>query len=218
MTPREGLAPSVPEAIERVLRERILAGEVGPDAPLREAALASEFDVSRNTIREALLLLEHAGLVDRRAHRGSRVTPATAAHLKDVMAFRKIVEPGALRGIDAADPAVAELLELAGRLEAAAADEDWQAYGVSDRAFHTRIVATGGSPRLTEMFANSIQELRLHFHAYDRGQPPGPHSHVAEHRAIVEALRDGETERAVRILDGHLRDAETLLGAGATSR
>lgn len=218
MTPREGLAPSVPEAIERVLRERILAGEVGPDAPLRESALASEFDVSRNTVREALLLLEHAGLVDRRAHHGSRVTPATAEHLRDVMAFRRVVEPGALRRIDADDPALAELRELADRLEAAAAAEDWEAYGVADRAFHTRIVATGESPRLTEVFANVIQELRLHFHAHDRRQPAGPHAHVAEHRVIVDALASGDVPRALKILDGHLRDAEAMLDAGATSR
>ena len=62
------------------LTDRLIAGELRPGARLSEAALAKEFDVSRNTLREAFRVLGEQGLVDHVPNRGVSVaSPSTKA-------------------------------------------------------------------------------------------------------------------------------------------
>lgn len=69
------------DAISRVLRERILAGDYSQDAQLpSESALQAEFAVSRVTIRLALDVLRAGGLVESRQGKGYFVRPLRALH------------------------------------------------------------------------------------------------------------------------------------------
>jgi len=61
--------------LERTLRKRILAGRIREGAPFpTERHLCEEFNVSRTTVRQALLLLENSGLIRREQGRGTFVT------------------------------------------------------------------------------------------------------------------------------------------------
>ena len=55
------------------LTDRLIAGELRPGERLSETALAKEFDVSRNTLREAFRVLGEQGLVTHIPHRGVSV-------------------------------------------------------------------------------------------------------------------------------------------------
>ena len=66
---------SVGEQAANTLREAILRAELGPGEPLREVALADDLHVSRNTVREALRILEAERLVEYHLHRGVLVAP-----------------------------------------------------------------------------------------------------------------------------------------------
>jgi DNA-binding GntR family transcriptional regulator len=61
---------SLPLDLADELRERILRGEFGDGAVLRQEALAERYGVSQVPVREALRLLEGEGLVTLQAHRG----------------------------------------------------------------------------------------------------------------------------------------------------
>ena len=67
--PRRGTA----DLLAAEIRTRILAGDLLPGDPLREAELAAAFNVARNTVREALRLLTQDGLADHEVHRGVSV-------------------------------------------------------------------------------------------------------------------------------------------------
>lgn len=54
-----------------LIRHQLLAGGYDSDAPLREAELAREFGVSRNTVRVALDLLRREGLLSRTPRTGT---------------------------------------------------------------------------------------------------------------------------------------------------
>jgi DNA-binding GntR family transcriptional regulator len=216
MTPEHvGLTRSVPQAIEGILRDRILGGDLKPDAPLRESALAIEFEVSRHTVREALLLLERAGLIKRRNHRGSRVTVPDLAHLREVMAFRRVVEPGAIRQIGGRPELFDDLRQLAKRLEQSAEAGDWSLYVECDLQFHTGLVRAGGGDRLAREFGRVIEELRLHFNRLDHQEPPAL-AEVQEHRALVNAIVAGRELEALKLVDSHLEKAEATLVGGVT--
>lgn len=61
--------------LERILRKRIISGKLKPQEKFpTERELCAEFKVSRITVRQALRLLENAGLITRRQGQGTFVT------------------------------------------------------------------------------------------------------------------------------------------------
>jgi DNA-binding GntR family transcriptional regulator len=62
---------STAQQVASALRELIVTGGLPSGAHLREAALAQQLGVSRNTVREAVQILVSDGLVRREMHRGA---------------------------------------------------------------------------------------------------------------------------------------------------
>lgn len=211
---------TVGEELAARLRARILAGELPPGAPLREAALAERFDVSRPSVRDALRRLGHEGLVQHETHRGARVARLSGDELRDILALRMIVEPAVVRTVGLPDDLPDRLRGFVERLEEAAAAEDWPTYGEADVGFHETLVAAAGSARLREAHGRAMRELRLHLVSVDRSETsPGPdRRHVAEHRKMMELLAAGEREEAARLLVAHLEDARIALVPGPPAR
>ena len=83
----------MPEAIAQQIEEQIYRGQLLPDEMLpSESALMKEFGVGRNTVREALRMLEASGLVSVRqgSHGGAIIKGFTAEFVSDflIKAFR----------------------------------------------------------------------------------------------------------------------------------
>ncbi|HJF76195.1 MAG TPA: GntR family transcriptional regulator, partial [Brevibacterium linens] len=74
------------------LTDRLIAGELRPGERLSETALAKEFDVSRNTLREAFRVLGEQGLVTHIPHRGVSVASPSTADVVDIYRVRHHVE------------------------------------------------------------------------------------------------------------------------------
>jgi len=204
---------TIGEELAALLRKRILRGELRPGQALPEAAIAERYDTSRPSVRDALRRLAHDGLVQHETHRGARVATLDPADRRDISEARLVIEPQVVRRAAFGDGTLAQLLEIAGRLEAAADAGDWQAYSAADVAFHATLVGATSSRRLAELHARAMRELRLHFTSVDRDdERPGlERRHVAEHRQIVEYLEDGDRPSAARLLTRHLEDARDTL-------
>ncbi|TKB08700.1 MAG: GntR family transcriptional regulator [Mesorhizobium sp.] len=74
--------------IHRVLRDRICLLRYRPGELLVETELATEFNVSRTPIRQALQRLDYEGLVETKNGIGTTVTGVDFQEFKDVYAFR----------------------------------------------------------------------------------------------------------------------------------
>jgi DNA-binding GntR family transcriptional regulator len=211
---------SVPEAIADVIQGRVMSGDMAPANPLKEVQLASEFGASRNTVREALLILEGRGLLQRSPHRGTRVVEPTQAEIGQIMAAREVVEPGAVRRICAmaaqprGEARLDRLLSIAERLEDAAAAGDWVNYGALDLAFHVGLVRAGGGATLAAAFEALVRPLYVHLLAADRSGS-GDLRHVSQHRGLVELLAAGTGLEALALIEGHLADARSVLARSA---
>lgn len=193
------------------LEARLLSGNVPPGTWLREERLSDELDVSRNSLRQALQLLERSGLVDRLPRRGVRVARPDPDDVRDITRIRRMVESAALRE---ADPDLGtELLSIAEEIEGAAGRGDLGALVEADLRYHRAIVASMGSPRLDRFFGDLLRELRLAFALADREAaalretPP----HVGDHRRIAGSVSTGDRDAAVRDLLRHLDDSEANL-------
>nr|WP_062395907.1 GntR family transcriptional regulator [Pseudonocardia sp. AL041005-10] len=94
------------EQAYHALRTRIVSCEVTPGTTLSERRLAAETGFGLASIRNALIRLDHEGLVETLPRRGYRVTPLTVRDVDDLMEVWSIVGPELLRlGLTRADPA-----------------------------------------------------------------------------------------------------------------
>lgn len=205
--PRATFASMVTER----LRDSIVTGTLEPGSQLNEVNLAHSYGVSRGPVREAIQRLVQEGLLRSEPHRGVFVPVLTDADVADVYLARSAVESAALRRLIAIPTSRSfEILEthVVG-METAASRGDWEAVGRFDLEFHTALVASTGSQRLQRMFTTLISETRLCLVALTGAETR--HDLVTEHRAISEAVRDGDTERALAALEKHYNGAVVSL-------
>lgn len=202
----------VAEHLRDDLAERILSLELPPGTPLTEQALAAAYDVSRNSVREALRLLEADGLVRHHRHRGATVAEPTAADVDDLFAARRAVELAGARAVGAADAEV--LADLDGAVEAmdrAAERGDGHGAVDADLAFHRALAGLAGSTRLDRFYAAVQSELRLALVALDRARPDP--DKAGEHRRLRELAAAGDADALATALEAHLTDASAHVHA-----
>lgn len=146
---------SLPAQAQAAVRAAIFAGELAPGDPLRELTLSRELGIGQAAVREALLALEHEGLVERLANRGTRVVNLTGAEVRDRLAVRLLLE-------EEACAAAAARLDMAGwdrlraglvGIKAAAAAGDQHRAAQADLAFHRLLWEAAGSPMLVQALA-----------------------------------------------------------------
>jgi DNA-binding GntR family transcriptional regulator len=198
------------------LRRRILAGEVRPGRPLREVALAAELGVSRNTLREILLVLASEGLVQHVPHHGARVVQLGVRDARDIYLVRQLVESAAIEHAASRPAEASEYLSPAlGRLEDAAAAHDLDQLVETDLGFHRSLAAVLESDRLAALFRTIETQLRLAFSivAFADREYEEPEPLVQEHRELHELIVAGQAERAKEALRAHLSKYETRLVA-----
>jgi DNA-binding GntR family transcriptional regulator len=198
------------------LRRRILAGEVRPGRPLREVALAAELSVSRNTLREILLVLASEGLVQHVPHHGARVVQLGVRDARDIYLVRRVIESAAVERAASRPLEASEYLSAAvGRLEDAAAAHDLDQLVEADLGFHRSLAAVLESDRLSGLFRTIETQLRLAFSivALADREYEQPEPLVDEHRELHRLITGGDVNQAKEALHTHLVKYETRLVA-----
>ena len=204
--PRSG--NSFSDRVERALRDRILHGEVAPGERLNEVEIAGELGVSRGPIREALQRLASDGLVELQAHRGAFVRRLGPAEVRDLFEVRMALETTAAR-LAAQRATDAQLADLDALVHAGAepiGHADVRFQGARD--LHARLAEATANPALAAHLTLVNEELRLL--RTRSGEVPARAEHaVAEHAAIVAAVRAGDADGAAAAMEAHLRSALT---------
>lgn len=209
------LRESTPSIIAGKLRTAIGLGQIPPGSQLGEADLAKELGVSRGPLREAMQRLTQEGLLISIRNRGLFVITMTDEEVRDMYVARTAVERAASEVIlqKGAKAVVAELLTIVKAMKKAADKGDLDAMSEADMDYHAALVAAAGSPRLIRMHNTLMTETRMCLTALEK-KYPDPHTRVAEHRAIAEALGEGGEDRVGKLLVSHMEDAlERLTGS-----
>ena len=187
--------------ISRTLTERIVTGRIEPGARLRQDHVAEEFGASHVPVREAFRRLEAQGLAVSEPRRGVRVTTFGVEELREVAEMRAALESLALRhAAPNLTPAILNAAEAATRAaENANGVAEWE---VANRQFHVLLLAPCGMPRLLSAIDHlHVASARFLFAAW-RSDWEARTDH--DHRAILAALRSGQTETACSILARHV--------------
>ncbi|MFE0102020.1 GntR family transcriptional regulator [Streptomyces sp. NPDC059009] len=204
--------PTAQQFVLAELRHAITTGELRPGRPIRQDALAARLDVSRVPLREALKILEGEGLVVHHAHRGYYVTELSLDDLREIYRLREILEAEAVR--EAAAHLGPELLgvleEAQEEVERTGASGDVTAMAAANRRFHFALIEASRMPRLVRLIGTLWDSTDAYRSLYYT-QGPNRERVVHEHRGVLDALRAGDTETAVRLLDEHRAHAVAAL-------
>ena len=190
------------------LRDGILAGLYSQGEQLNEAELARRFGVSRGPLREAMQRLIQDGLLENRPHRGVFVPELTDEDLADIYFAREAIETAALRRIMAAGEAVSVSRRLTievDRMVDVLGRNDWETVVEHEMRFHTQLVDSANSRRLSRVCSVLLAETRLCLRMPVSGFA-GQKDFVEEHVALVERLAAEDAAGAQRAIRKHLHE------------
>lgn len=190
------------DEITRKLRRLILSGEYEPGKRLVELDLAEQTGSSQGSVREALQRLERDNLVVRRGRTGTFVTGVSPEDMHEIFLVRCVVESAAIRRT-ARTISAEQIEELEGLLEdmrEAARKGDTVALVERDMAFHQRICAWADHPTLLRTWVLQYTQLERYLVLYDMLHFSDLMEVANFHVPILEALKAGDTERAVEAL------------------
>ncbi len=220
------LHPAVGNVFEAVVGQLATAIRLGVFAdgeqlpPERE--LSERLNISRMTLRDALAALREAGLVRTTRGRGGGtfvtydgtrpvgVRPVSEYDVADVLAFRRVVEPGA------ADLAARQALDgeqrawLATCLADTRADIGSAEHRIADSRLHLALATLSGSPMLVEAVTQAQAALGDLLAAIPVLPRNINHSHGQHHR-IVEAVLHGAGAQAADAMREHCDATGELL-------
>jgi len=181
-----------------------------------ERELAGKLGVSRPTIREAMIALELAGLVEVRSGSGVYVVDAAAGPVAvgndpgpfEILEARRLIE-GESCALAAQRINDEQLQQLQALLrEMARENEREDTTEQADQQFHRLIAAAAGNSAIAGTIGwlwqlRNDSGISTHFHRKIRKQ--GKRPIIADHRAILDALRARNPEAARRAMHLHLQ-------------
>ena len=214
------------EAVAAQIQAQIAEGRLRPGDRLPpERELAEAFGVSRDSVRDAIRVLELAGLVVPRQGEGtvvreltldSVVSPLASALLQrkdllaDLLDARRIIEPAlayraAQRAGDEDIQAMAEILRRqAAKVRAGEPGID------EDTAFHYRL-ATAARNQVILKVMDVLMDLLREGRARSLQAQGRPERSLEGHRRILAALRRRDPEAAKRAMEQHLEEIGQIL-------
>lgn len=211
---------SLAAQVAQRLREAIIDGEFALGSMIPEESLATSFGVSRTPVREALNLLQLAGLVVIRPQRGSYVFEPSEADIAAICEFRCLLEPRAaeLAYQNARDATAAALQAAIDEMEEARAARDAVRYGRADTRLHEAFFEHCGNPYMQAAYATAatkIAALRTHLSA------PADVLHTAgfrQHSELLALFRAGDFAAFENLMRTHVTGTRNSYVASLKAR
>ncbi len=200
------------------IENAILNGEYKDGESLSELKISSELGVSRTPVREALMQLELEGLVRNIPNKGAVVVGVSEKDIEDIYAIRISIEGLAAKLCTQkiTDEELKALEKITDLQEFYLMKNDTEQLLKLDGDFHKIIYDSSRSRPLRFMLTNFHNYIR---HARDISvQTQGrAEKTVAEHRAILEAIRSRDASLAEKLTAEHIINARENLQSQSVS-
>lgn len=211
-------APKSKSTVQAFLEEQIATGVLTPGDKLpTERTLSAQFGLSRNSVRNALRVLEERGKITRMIGRGTFVTGRQPkiqsansicpdASPAEVMEVRIMLEP-AVAEILVTRANGADLDYMATCLEKSEAARSWNDFEKWDAALHATMIRATRNQFLIEIFERiDIARTQTEWGKLKKASLTDERrkAYQYQHREIVDALRERDGRRARSMLEKHL--------------
>ncbi|CAN5524431.1 FadR/GntR family transcriptional regulator [soil metagenome] len=202
----------------------IVTGELSPGEVLPpEGTLSQQFGVSRTVIRESVKRVEEKGLLTVAQGRGTSVNPPSSWNVLDPVVLSALVDhDDSLRVLDdlsivrasleasmAASAAARQTPERSAELRAAYDDtvrhtDDLDAYNDADAAFHYAVMEQSGNRLASNITRILFARARESSRFTGKSLTTVPQETINEHKAIMEAIVNGDPAGAAAAMELHI--------------
>jgi DNA-binding GntR family transcriptional regulator len=204
---------SMPDFAHELLR-RDISGVLPPDAPLKQAHIASRLGLSLGPIREALQRLESEGLVVSQRHRGYFVSSLDPAEIDDIFEMRMWIEgrTSYLSAERRTDDDIARMEDILQEMEAcsAAAPPNLGRWSALNREFHVALFQISGRHQLARMAIALLDSVERYVWV-DYAAGDGLRAAEVEHRQIFEAFKAQDATMVRALSQDHCRHTRQRL-------
>ncbi|NLL49724.1 MAG: GntR family transcriptional regulator [Eubacteriaceae bacterium] len=204
--------------VHKFLYREIMSLDLKPGTRLNLSQLSKELEVSRTTLRDAVLTLVDENLVEKTHDNKFIVNELKTKEVANLYASRRIIECGAAEILceTITEEGIKVLSSILDQMEQAVKTSDFSLFSKLDLAFHKNIVLQCNNEFLISMYqliADYIQRYMNYtsFIDYPRDRTPFSPVIVRQHRLILHSLKQGIPANVTYLIRKHFSDAEKLI-------
>jgi DNA-binding GntR family transcriptional regulator len=191
---------SLGQTVADSLRDAVYTGRLQSGQRIGQVQVARELGVSQTTVREALTILEHEGLVDREANQGAVVRQLSRADIEEIVTLRSNLEAMAVRRLIAqANPEHVEALQQNIRTMQTTRGADQLAE--LDLDFHELLLRLTGHSRLLACWQSLRTQIKLLMVTHNLLNPRSARTTVENHKELLQLIKAGNADAAAEHLE-----------------
>lgn len=194
------------------LRAAILEGTFRPGDKMGEVELATQFGVSRGTVREALRTLHNSGLLEGSERNSLFVRRLSGRDINELFQVREALEGQAVAMILASPERDAVIDALERRLPESEPGMTYAERFEVDLGFHEELVRASGNAMLVSIWSGIKDLMRVTVMAAP-DESGNALMTKAHHEPIIDAMRTGDPVRARAVLGDHMAAAAQVWSA-----
>ena len=203
----ENAKSTLTDAVYDLPRRAIIEQALKPGMRLPEDTVGDQFGVSRTIVRHALVRLENEGLVVTRRNRGAFVAEPSLEEAKSVFEVRHCLEKQVLRLlVDRITERGFEQLQAHVAQEQGVKGKDGPVSIRLAGEFHILLASLTGNTVLARYVSEVVLRCSLIMTMYAKSHSSD--CAVDEHSQIIAALREGDADKAERLMEHHLGAVE----------
>ncbi|MBP3692257.1 MAG: GntR family transcriptional regulator [Clostridia bacterium] len=190
------------------VRQSIVSGEYPLGMALTEAYIAKKLNVSRTPVREAFRQLEAERLIEITPNKGAVVQGVTDGDVKDIYEIRSLIEGLAAEraALNATDEQIKALEENIALAQFYLGRNDFEHIKGMDNDFHQLIYDMTASKTFKHILGemhSSAEKFRVKS-IKSEGRVK---EFVAEHTAVMEAIRERDGQKAKKLMTLHVNNS-----------
>jgi DNA-binding GntR family transcriptional regulator len=197
------------ELVFETLRKAIISGDLKSGERLMEVQLAEELGVSRTPVREAIRKLELEGLVVMVPRKGAYVAGVSLKDVAEVFEIRASLEGLAanLAAERITEDEIEHLERLLVQIKSCVDEGNIKGLIEKDEEFHDTLYKAARNGKLVQII-NNLREQIHRFRVASLANPNRVKELFEEHKRIVEALADRDSDLARKLTQEHIENVE----------
>ena len=201
--------PSV--AVYESLKTKIENGSLSPSENLREVELANQYQVSRNTIKKALMMLERDTLVTIEPNKGAKVRSYSLSEVLEFLELRSVLE-GFIINLSCSvlsDEDVQKMHDILEKMRDFKDRQELISYSQHNQKFHQVIYDACPNKTATKFLVALKSQMRK-YNTKTILIPHRSNQSFAEHEAIYEAVKQRDGRKAEELMVTHIMNVRQV--------
>lgn len=193
---------NVSQFIADSLEKMIMDGQLEPGEHLVQTEIAAKFGVSRLPVRDALKILEKRDLAVNLPRKGVIVRPVTVSEIKDLYELRLVLE-GYVFTVSLprlTEDDIHEAESIIKEQESIEKEDDFQRLLAIDERFHRIFWSKCQNKEFERIMVGLWNRIRV-IRTFDRVTPNWRNVSASNHRKIIQAVREKDSEKARKFLE-----------------